>query len=302
MDDRERQLEAEGAARTRVAIYAIVAGVLYLAGEFLYGLLISAKTPTIGVVQGLVPALRGQQAAAVDPRTIEEQFLAHHTAQAIVIWVVIAVGLWAMRWPLLYLREAEMARGGRPSNLTGVLASYASPVLGVAVLALAVSIQIGAHHYLDHTARDSAAVNAATGGPVRLGIAIVAELAQLGLAIVFVLVSLRAMRVGLLTRLIGSLGIIAGVLFVISIVPIPLVQFIWLLAVGLMFLQPGGQQLPPAWAAGEAIPWVNQAADRRAQGRSGWGGRRPVVPAPAPSLPVATPAAAAAKKRKRRRR
>jgi len=110
------------------------------------------------------------------------------------------------------------------------------------------------------------------------------------------------MRVGLLTRLIGSLGIIAGVLFVISIVPIPLVQFIWLLAVGLMFLQPGGQQLPPAWAAGEAIPWVNQAADRRAQGRSGWGGRRPVVPAPAPSLPVATPAAAAAKKRKRRRR
>jgi hypothetical protein len=299
MDDRERQLEAEGAARTRVAIYAIVAGVLYLVGEFAYGLLISAKTPTVGLVQGLAPALHGQQAAAVDPRTMDEQFLAHHTAQAILIWVVIALGLSAMRWPLLYLRDAEVARSGRQSTLTRVLASYASPLLGIAVLALAVSIQIGAHHYLAHAARDSAAVNAATGGPVRIAIAVIAELAQLALAIVFVLVALRAMRVGLLTRLMGSLGIIAGVLFVISIVPIPLVQFIWLVAVGLMFLQPGGQQLPPAWVTGEAVPWVKLAAQKRPQ-RGGWGGGRPIVPAPAPSLPVAT-SSAAAKKRKRRR-
>jgi hypothetical protein len=297
MDDRERQLEAEGAQRQRIALFALAGGVLYLLGELLYALLITAKTPGIGFIQGLTPALHGHRIAAIDPRTIDERFLNHHIAEAIVIWFVIAVGLTAMRWPLLYLRQAEVTRGGINSKVTRAAASIAPPLLGLAVLVLGISVEFGAHSYITHTARDYSALTAATAGPFRLVIAILAELGQLGMAVAFVLVSLRAMRAGLLTRLIGTLGIICGVLFIIPIVPIPLLQFLWLTGVALMLLELGGQVLPPAWAAGEAIPWVRQpAAAGSRSGRSSRGGRV----APAPSVPaVAAPLSSSKRKRRR---
>jgi hypothetical protein len=306
MDDRERQLESEGAARRRVGVLAIVSGVLYLAGEVVLGVLVTAKTPSIGLVQGLAPALRGQAAARVDPRTIELSFLDHHAVESIVLSVVIAIGLAAMRWPLVYLRDADVARGGKPAKVTAALANYVPGLLGICGVALAVSLAIGAHDYLAHAARDSAAVKAATGGALRFALAIVCYvLAPLALAVTFVFISMRAMRDGLLTRVMGWLGAIAGVLFIIQLVPAPALQFIWLVGFGLMLLQVAGQQLPPAWAAGEAIPWASrQPQQRRARGAGPAFGRRAgraPMPAPAPRVP-ATVSGGSAKKRKRRRR
>ena len=44
------------------------------------------------------------------------------------------------------------------------------------------------------------------------------------------------MRVGLLTRFLGILGMISGVVAVFpQLMPVPLVQAFWLLALGLMF-------------------------------------------------------------------
>jgi hypothetical protein len=305
MDDRERQLESEGAARRRVGVLAIVAGVFYLAGEVLLGLFVTAKSPSVGLVQGLAPALRGQAAARVDPRTIELSFLDHHALESILFSVVIAVGLAAMRWPLVYLRDADVARGGKPAKVTAVLANYVPGLLGICGVVLAVSLALGAHDYITHAARDSAAIKAATGGPLRVPLAIVCYvLGPLALAVTFVFVSVRAMRDGLLPRLMGWLGAIAGVLFIIQLVPAPALQFIWLVGVGLMLLQVAGQRLPPAWAAGEAIPWVSRQPQGRTRGAGPAFGRRAgraPMPAPAPRVP-ATVSAGAAKKRKRRRR
>jgi hypothetical protein len=63
---------------------------------------------------------------------------------------------------------------------------------------------------------------------------------------------LNAMRVGLLTRFWGSLGMALGVAALLSLV---LFTMIWFLYFGLLVagLVPGGK--PPAWAAGKAIPW-----------------------------------------------
>lgn len=76
--------------------------------------------------------------------------------------------------------------------------------------------------------------------------------ARLGFAVAMLYTCLFAMRVGLLSRFWGSLGMALGVASLILAPEFALVFFIYfgLLAVGKL---PGGR--PPAWAAGEAIPW-----------------------------------------------
>jgi hypothetical protein len=89
-----------------------------------------------------------------------------------------------------------------------------------------------------------------------------------GLAFVFAMAysSLYAMRVGLLTRLWGSLGIGLGVAFLLP--QFGLLTFLWFVYFGLLCCGwvPGGR--PPAWAAGKAIPWPTpgEAAARELEG------------------------------------
>jgi hypothetical protein len=75
-----------------------------------------------------------------------------------------------------------------------------------------------------------------------------------GLALVAALLytCLWAMRTGLLSRFWGSLGMAVGIAALIGLTPLALLWFFYLgiLLVGRI---PGGR--PPAWAAGEAIPW-----------------------------------------------
>lgn len=75
----------------------------------------------------------------------------------------------------------------------------------------------------------------------------------LGFAIAIFYSCINAMRVGLLTRFWGSLGMALGV---VAIFPqLFIFTLIWFIYLGLLIAGwvPGGR--PPAWAAGEAIPW-----------------------------------------------
>ena len=80
----------------------------------------------------------------------------------------------------------------------------------------------------------------------------------LGLIVAMAYVSLQALRTGLLTRFVGSLGVGLGIaaIFIPPLVLLPAVLWAGFLSyLGLVFTDraPGGR--PPAWAAGEAIPW-----------------------------------------------
>ena len=83
-------------------------------------------------------------------------------------------------------------------------------------------------------------------------------------AVSFVLVSLNAMRVGLVSRFMGILGIVVGALYVLPLLPggQSFVQLFWLGALGALFLGhwPGGRG--PAWESGQAAEWPT-AAQRR---------------------------------------
>jgi hypothetical protein len=99
---------------------------------------------------------------------------------------------------------------------------------------------------------DEAAENAVSGASLT-GIATGFGFAgKLGLAIGLFYIGLWAMRTGLLSRFWGSLGMALGVATLLGLV---LFLVIWFAYIALLLLGrlPGGR--PPAWAAGEAVPW-----------------------------------------------
>ena len=77
---------------------------------------------------------------------------------------------------------------------------------------------------------------------------------RLALAISLLYLGLFGMRVGLLTRFWGSLGMALGVAALLLAPIFSMIFFIYfaVLAFGKL---PGGR--PPAWAAGEAVPWLS---------------------------------------------
>lgn len=76
---------------------------------------------------------------------------------------------------------------------------------------------------------------------------------SLGFVVALFYSCLWALRTGLLSRFWGSLGMAAGVAFLLG--PLAFVTLVWLVffAFLVLGLVPGGK--PPAWAAGEAVPW-----------------------------------------------
>ena len=99
---------------------------------------------------------------------------------------------------------------------------------------------------------DDAAENALSDASVRGASVGFGLAARLGLAVALFYSCLWAMRTGLLSRFWGSLGMALAVAALLLLVQFTMIFFIYfgLLLIGKL---PGGR--PPAWAAGEAIPW-----------------------------------------------
>ena len=94
-------------------------------------------------------------------------------------------------------------------------------------------------------------------------------ISSLALGMGWVVICLNAMRIGLLTRFMGVLGVICGALIVLPILsPLPIVQTFWLGAMAVLLAGRWPNGVPPAWTTGEAVPWPSQARvreSRRAQ-------------------------------------
>jgi hypothetical protein len=135
-----------------------------------------------------------------------------------------------------------------------------------------------------------------------LGAALPSLIGSVLVAFMYVMVPLRARRAGLLSPFMAILGVIAGVLLVLQLVPlVPIViQAFWLGAVGALFLGnwPGGRG--PAWESGEPDPWPS-AAERRGLATPQDDGANGGEPA-APAEPEPVPERPSSRKRKRKRR
>ena len=131
-------------------------------------------------------------------------------------------------------------------------------------------------------------------------------LAGFALAAGMIVTMLGAMRVGLLVRWVGVLGIFAGVLIFLPIggATLEIVPAFWLVAMGLLCAErwPGGD--PPAWTTGEARPWPSRAEQRAAAQQGGGGEALAGAGADggsAPALPGANGTSSSSGKRRRKR-
>jgi hypothetical protein len=133
-------------------------------------------------------------------------------------------------------------------------------------------------------------------------------LASLGLGLAWVVICLNAMRVGLLTRFMGVLGVICGALIVLPILsPLPIVQTFWLGAMAVLLAGRWPSGMPPAWSTGEVTPWPTSAEireQRRKQMQERRGGGEPEPePEPEPAAPrTSAPHVATSRKKSRKRR
>lgn len=223
--------------------------------------------------------------------------------------VVNAFGFVGIALTLSYLVGITRARSGQVGAWIRIVAIVGATFAAISGVAYAIVIASTASDFVSHGSQTYEQAHHLTSGAGLVALPLLGQFAALLIAIAFVLTALNAMRVGLLTKFMGYLGIFSGVLVMFPIGPsATVVQGFWLLALAYLLTGRWPSGVPPAWRSGQAERWPTAAEIRGQRGRSPGAGRpgrfRP-APAPAPE-PVGAPAPqrtrSTTSKRKRKKR
>jgi hypothetical protein len=260
--------------------------------------LIAAVLPLLGGI-AIVGTIRNQ------PKSTPGKliYIHDHSGKFVVFSLLLGLGALALVLPLRHLYEATKLRKPELPRVALFCALFGPIVYGIVQVGLQAVLVSKSATFADPAHGNQTydeAKRVFDSGGVRifqfLGLG-----AQLALGFAFVIICLNAMRIGLLTRFMGVLGIIVGVLFVVPLAPgPPVVQSFWLAALAALFAGRWPRGIPPAWAAGRAVPWPSQQALRE-QREAG------LDPEPAPATaaapaPVATPRGASSSRRRKRKK
>ncbi len=249
MDEKQAQLEWE-ARWGRPAAYAALVAAALIVATLAYRI---AALPTgASNVKELLPEVKA------------------HNGQFIVSGILTGLAMLAFVPPLYYLYRVTAFRRPEIPSITRTLI-FLGPIL---YAICSVWYQLRQGHAADQFLAGTNKTNKHAEDLLRSATTAVAGLslaASIASGLATILVSLNAMRAGLLSRFMGVLGIILGALFVLPLIASPVIQLFWLLALGFLFLgQWPGQGRGPAWDSGEPIPWPSpqrQVAARGAQPR-----------------------------------
>lgn len=255
----EDVLAWEAQHRPRAGIAGLAAGLLTLGGTIVSALALRDR-PSVTIFDALRDA-GGAPPASGGLRVPTAEYIQSHALGLTLGQTLAALGGLLAAGVLVYLFLAARARTTRLSQL-GLGAAVAGGVLffvGTIVPQVAVDVSTASFPHTTAGAHDALQPPAALVG------ALIGYVGTLALGIAFVITSLNAMRVGLLTRFMGILGIVSGALFVIPLASLPVVQAFWLIAVGAMVLGRLPSGLPPAWQTGRAEPWPSRASMLAAQ-------------------------------------
>ena len=182
----------------------------------------------------------------------------------------LAATLWYL-WSCIRARNPEVKPG-----FVGILGVVGGVVTGISIPAYVILYGAKAHDFVGLAAQTYPQANHLISSTVLVFPQLGNYLGVLLTAMATVLVSLNAMRVGLLTRFMGFLGIFAGVLVIFPLVPIPIVEGFWLVALAYLFTGRWPNGVPPAWRSGQAEPWPSsqELREQRATRGGGGGGSR----------------------------
>lgn len=312
----DETLADERRRRTQAAASAIAGGVLTLGGGLLTAAAYRDK-PAVPVID----ALREHYQAPLPDHGLKARqvlWYGDNAFKLILVAALLALAAAMIGLALSHLYRSTKAR--RPELPRGVVAAAIAGAVLVAVSGLvqAIGLTTQSSSFAGSAHQTAAAARDVLKSPTVIAAGLMQLVGVFGLGLAFVMLALNGMRVGLLTRFMGVLGMIVGVLFIIPIgSSLPIVQTFWLLALGALFLGLWPKGMPPAWVTGEAQPWPTQQqlregrAQRQAQGLDDDGAERPRRPGrharaeapetPAPVVPERRPHPSSKKKKRKRR-
>jgi hypothetical protein len=178
------------------------------------------------------------------------RFFDRHSGQLIGSSTLRGIGLLLMLAVTVHLYRATKARRPEEPQVVFVMGTYGPIAGGIGTIAVGVALAMAASSFTD---RQFQTIDAADDAfrTVQL-IGLLSFSGSLALAFWFIKGSLDAMRIGLLSRLTGIVGIATGPGLVIASGLFQFVAPVWLVAVAAVFAGLGVTQ-PPAWEAGEAV-------------------------------------------------
>jgi MFS family permease len=323
-------LAEEAAGRQRAGFAALAAALLTILGVVLTTLGQPSASKFDDKVVTVVDAMgRTANGQPVPPGRISAFAVevGQHPWVPILGAVVYGFGSLAIFFAMAYLFRATRARRPGMPQIALILAAVGSVGFGVGRAVSEVARYLGAHSFVDAVDKTNSAATDALSPTATLVGQLIWETSALALGFGIAIISLNAMRVGLLTRFMGVLGVIVGVA-VAPILPIDqqgIIRVFWLAALGMLFLGRLPSGTPKAWATGQAEPWPSQqqlreqraaaqaegdAGEGEDEGESARASRRGETMAPPPQPPSPRrpePAApgsehSASKKKKRKRR
>jgi hypothetical protein len=239
---------------------------------------LAAFAAVLFVIAAILVATQGVGGAGGDSELLRNAD-AHRTAQ-LISSVLQAIGIALLALPLYYLFRSAKARSDRMrGRFVGVVIAAPLFLAALAILGgvstvhaasdfvgnevprlLAKGVKLDSDH-ANEIANET--IGEAPLRPLAAGFGLGG---QVGFVVAMVYTCLYAMRVGLLTRFWGSLGIGLGAVSFLFF------QFVllWFVYFGILLLRKDSQ--PPAWAAGEPIPWPtpgDKAAESLDSGEDG---------------------------------
>jgi hypothetical protein len=297
----QQQLEWEARQRPRAAVAAMAAGLLIFGGQLARGLLFQ-DPPRARLLDSLERLQAAGPVGGLPSAQIAlQEYLDERAADFLATSVAEGLGYFAVAYALTFLAAATRARRSAAPRMMLYLPAVGGVLMGVVTVAGAFGALADSRAFLD----GPRTVDAAAEGPGTFTVLAQVLLLPGGLALVaaYFLVSLNAMRAGLLTRFLGILGVIVGALVIIRIGPLPVVPAFWLISLAVLFAgrRPGGEL--PAWRTGREEPWPTGrevAAARAAKAEAAR--KRAEAEPPEEEEPVAAGSHAASQRRKRKRR
>jgi len=292
------QIEHESERRSMLGVPAFAGGFLYLLSAIIIASVLNTA-PTVGLLQGLTPAIRGEADPSESPRAGEVRFISHHAFGLIAGSVIAAIAIGAIVLVLLLLLDATSFRRAGVWRPTRPLILYGGIVVAVISIAHQVVGSIETHNFTaGHNFTAHSVDETLTKGAANQIVDYLALLAGLALAAGMISTVINALRVGLIPRWMMILGVFTGLLIFLPIggAELQVVPSMWMVMMGILYVGKWPNAEPAAWAAGEARPWPSSASMRAA--RRGEpvpaGAGADVVPAPT------RPAVGSSRKRRRK--
>ncbi len=200
--------------------------------------------------------------------------------------IIEAIGSLAIAATLVFLLDASRLRNPRVASFVRILAVLGALLASVYSIGYSLEFSHKAHQFVSTGAQTYMQAHQLTASGPLVILQLLGLVGALLIAISIVMASLQAMRVGLLTRFMGYVGMFAGALVLFQFTPLPVVETFWFLGLAVLFLGRWPSGTPKAWETGQAEAWqspqagrdqrVRAARDRQSgRGRGSGGARQP---------------------------